>query len=194
MKSSDVEILVVPGYEGSGPQHWQTKLAEKLSTARLVVQLDWNYGSVTDAVQHVVDAVAQASKPGVFVAHSAGCPLIAHSVAALRENGLLRKIVGAYLVSPPSANAMSALAGIDPRFIRFPRETLPFPSLIVASSNDPFATQDHSMALAKDWGSDFSDAGPMGHINSESGHGPWPEGIMRFAGFLSKLKPPAILH
>ncbi|MDE2445829.1 MAG: serine hydrolase family protein [Alphaproteobacteria bacterium] len=191
MKSSEVEILVVPGYEGSGPEHWQTKLAQKLSSARVIVQMDWSYGNLARAVQHVVDEVNASAKPVVFVAHSAGCPLVAHSVHALREKGLLGKIAGAYLVCPPSAEAMRPLNGIDPDFVNFPRVALPFPSLIVGSSTDPFSTVEVTAALVKDWGSDFSDAGPMGHINSDSGHGPWPEGIMRFAGFLSKLKMPS---
>jgi predicted alpha/beta hydrolase family esterase len=33
------------------------------------------------------------------------------------------------------------------------------------------------------------DAGEAGHINADSGHGPWPEGTMVFAKFLSQLKP-----
>ncbi|MGO4837655.1 alpha/beta hydrolase, partial [Rhizobiaceae sp. 2RAB30] len=28
-----------------------------------------------------------------------------------------------------------------------------------------------------------------GHINSEAGYGPWPEGSMTFAQFLSRLQP-----
>jgi uncharacterized protein len=31
------------------------------------------------------------------------------------------------------------------------------------------------------------DAGFSGYINSESGHGPWPEGLMHFAAFLKML-------
>jgi len=41
--------------------------------------------------------------------------------------------------------------------------------------------------LARTLGAELIDAGFSGHINSESGHGPWPEGLMRFAGFLKTL-------
>jgi hypothetical protein len=57
----------------------------------------------------------------------------------------------------------------------------------VASSNDPHATLEHSADLAAAWGSKFVEAGAAGHINADSGHGPWPEGMMSFAGFLSRL-------
>ncbi|MFW8585524.1 alpha/beta hydrolase [Rhizobium beringeri] len=33
------------------------------------------------------------------------------------------------------------------------------------------------------------DAGESGHINADSGHGPWPEGTMVFAQFLGRLSP-----
>jgi uncharacterized protein len=44
-----------------------------------------------------------------------------------------------------------------------------------------------SASLALAWGSLLVEAGEAGHIDHTSGHGPWPEGMMRFAGFLSKL-------
>jgi predicted alpha/beta hydrolase family esterase len=49
------------------------------------------------------------------------------------------------------------------------------------------APYEHSEALARDWGATLVDAGPAGHINGESGHGPWPEGLMRFGGLLAKI-------
>jgi predicted alpha/beta hydrolase family esterase len=69
----------------------------------------------------------------------------------------------------------------------YPREKLPFPSAMIASRNDPFCAFDVAEDLARAWGSLFIDAGEAGHINADSGHGPWPEGSMTFAQFLSKL-------
>ena len=187
MKSSEVEILVVAGHEGSGEAHWQQRLIAKLSAAKLVEQDDWLYGSLPKAVARLVEAVAQATKPVVFVAHSAGCVLVAHAVPELRAAGLLEKIRGAYLVSAPAEGPLGACRGIDPLFNVIPMTHLPFKTLLVASSNDPFATPAEQAALAEAWGAELVDAGAQGHINTASGHGPWPEGLMRFAGFLSKL-------
>jgi uncharacterized protein len=58
---------------------------------------------------------------------------------------------------------------------------------VIASRNDPFATFAESEALARTLGAELIDAGLSGHINSESGHGPWPEGLMRFAAFSKSL-------
>ena len=184
MKSSETTILVVAGHMGAGDAHWQSRLIAKLSAAQLVEQDDWLYGSLDAAVQRMVKAVAAAEKPVVFVAHSAGCCLIAHAVSKMA----IEKVRGAFLVTPPNFKSLAEFDGIDPHFAEVPREPLPFPSILVASSNDPYASLEDSADLALAWGSQLVEAGEAGHINTASGHGPWPEGMMRFAGFLSKLK------
>ena len=69
-----------------------------------------------------------------------------------------------------------------------PRDPLPFPSILIASCTDPYCAYDKAEDIAYSWGSAIVDAGILGHVNTESGHGPWPEGcLMRFAGFLKKL-------
>ncbi len=62
---------------------------------------------------------------------------------------------------------------------------------MIASASDSYCTIDEAQELAGAWGSEFSDAGDAGHINTQSGHGPWPEGLMRFAGFMRTLGLPA---
>ena len=187
MKSSNTDILILPGHEGAGPQHWQTRMASKLSTARVIEQPDWFFPSLSDAIGEIVAAVRDAQRPIVFVAHSAGCTLLSHSIASIAALGLQDRLRGAYLVAPPSESKLLTLARMDPAMAMMPRNPLPFPSLLVASSNDPFSNMEESAGLALAWGSLLVEAGDAGHINTASGHGPWPEGMMRFAGFLSKL-------
>jgi uncharacterized protein len=187
MKSSETSILCIAGHLGPGIDHWQRRLVAKLSTAELVEQTDWVHGSLKIAVDTLVAAVAASTKPVVFVAHSVGASLVAHSVAALQAQGVVERVKGAYFVVPPSEGSLSLFRGLDPKFIEVPRDPLPFPSLLVATSNDPFSTMEESASLASAWGSHLVEAGEAGHIDHNSGHGPWPEGMMRFAGFLSKL-------
>ncbi len=187
MKSSQVDILVIPGYEGAGPIHWQSRMVSKLSTAQVVEQPDWNYPSLAIAVEHLVDATEKSSRPMVMVAHSAGTLLVAHAMQRLVDLGLANRIKGAFLVAVPSAVAIAELPLIDPAFAKIPRDPLPFPSTIVASSNDPFSSLENAADIALAWGSKLVEAGEQGHINTASGHGPWPEGMMSFAGFLSRL-------
>ena len=61
-------------------------------------------------------------------------------------------------------------------FAPIPRERLPFPSIVVASRNDPFSEFARAEALAAAWGSRFVDVGEQGHINADAGFGPWALG------------------
>ena len=68
-----------------------------------------------------------------------------------------------------------------------PRGPLPFPSLLVASRDDPYCAYERAEDFGYAWGAATLDAGTAGHLNTDSGYGPWPEGLMRFAGFIKQL-------
>ncbi len=72
-------------------------------------------------------------------------------------------------------------------FLLTPRARLAFPAVLVGSSDDPYADLLFPRQFARDIGAQFIDAGASGHINIDSGHGPWPEGSIAFANFVSKL-------
>jgi predicted alpha/beta hydrolase family esterase len=183
MKSSETDILIVPGWSGSGPDHWQSRWVAKLSTARLVEQEDW-YKPARDAwADRIIAAVRASTRPVVLVGHSAGVSAIAHAAEHLKPG----EVAGAFLVAPASETAKRAIPGMAADFIPHRREKLPFPAVLISSATDPYCTQDEARALAEAWGADFVDAGDSGHLNSESGHGPWPDGLLQFAGFLRRL-------
>ena len=117
------------------------------------------------------------------IAHSLG--VIAFARAAARTGG--GKIAGAFLVAPPEEATVAGIPEIDPAFRPFPTDPLPCRSLLVASRTDPYASLEETATLSAAWGSAFGDAGDAGHINVDSGHGPWPEGLMTFGGFLGRL-------
>ncbi|ASP77142.1 RBBP9/YdeN family alpha/beta hydrolase [Sinorhizobium meliloti] len=183
MKVSETHILIVPGYTNSGPNHWQTRWERKLSTARRVEQAEWSKPVREDWVARMIEEVNAAEKPVVIVAHSLG---VATAIHALPH--CTRQIAGAFLVAPPDV----ANPTIRPKHLMtfgpYPRDPLPFPSVMVASRNDSFGSYEHAGDIANAWGSLLVDAGDAGHINTESGHGPWPEGSMVFAQFLSRLR------
>ena len=183
MRTSDCEILIVPGLANSGPDHWQTRWEQNLSTARRVEQADWDSPRRAAWTERLVEAVADCKKPTIIIAHSLGVLTVAHAAPALPR----RKAVGAFLVGLPDVEDGDRVPDLDPAFAPIPRDPLPFPSILVASRTDPYCDYDRAEDFAYAWGSAIVDAGDSGHINTESGHGPWPEGLMRFAGFLKKL-------
>lgn len=185
MKVKDADILIIPGYTNSGPDHWQSRWQEKLSSARRVEQAEWSKPVREDWTAKIAEAVNEAAKPVVLVAHSLG---VAAAVQAIPQ--FKRPVAGAFLVAPPDVSNPEIRPKHLMTFGPYPRDPLPFPSIVIASRNDPFCAYDVAEDIAAAWGSLFIDAGEAGHINSDSGFGPWPEGSMVFAQFLSKLQAP----
>jgi predicted alpha/beta hydrolase family esterase len=182
MRSSDADILIIPGLGGSAADHWQTRWEQKLSTARRAVQYDWDRPVLEAWRARIIEEAAQATRPVVLVAHSLGALAVAHAAPFLAG-----KVAGGFLVAPPAASGLAAsIAEIDPAFFT-PVEPLPFRALVVASRDDPFSSYAASEELSRALGADLVDAGASGHINVASGFGPWPEGLMRFAGFIGTL-------
>jgi predicted alpha/beta hydrolase family esterase len=185
MRVSDLDILIIPGLGGSGPDHWQSRWAQKLSTGRMVEQEDWLNPSRDAWVANILREIEASSRPAVLVGHSLGAIAAAHAIAETPRE----KIAAAFLVAPPDPDHPELPSDLfDPRFKeRAPLRALQVPGVIVASRSDPFADYGFAERLSAQWGLDLADAGDAGHINAESGHGPWPEGLMRLAGLLSKL-------
>ncbi|MCP1547717.1 MULTISPECIES: RBBP9/YdeN family alpha/beta hydrolase [Methylorubrum] len=183
MKTADCDILILPGYAGSEEEHWQARWAARLKTARIVAQDDWHRPDPEAWRARVAEAVAAATRPVILIAHSLG--VVAAVEAAPRfPEGVVR---GALLVAFPDIEAGADLPESVRAFGPVPRDPLPFPSLLVASRTDPHCTYERAEDYAYAWGSALVDAGEAGHINVASGHGPWPEGLMRLAGFLAPL-------
>jgi predicted alpha/beta hydrolase family esterase len=182
MRTSDADLLIIPGLGGSGPDHWQTRWEQKLSTARRVAQRDWGNAQRDEWVAAILSAVEAAKRPVILVAHSLGAIAAIH---AARETA--PSIKGAFLVALPSEEQLAGVAEADAAFRPYPREKLPFPTVLVASRDDPYSSYVYAEALARDWGAKLIDAGQSGHLNAESGHGPWPEGLLQFAAFMNRI-------
>ena len=187
MKISQADIVIVPGFKGAPPDHWQARWLAKMKTARMVRQDDWHKPDVADWTAKLHDALADSERPAVLVAHSLGCHVVAQAVSGFGE-AARRKVRGAFLVAPPDVENPTLRPRHLMTFGPYPREPLPFPSLVVASRDDPFCAYPKAEAMAQAWGSQFVDARESGHINAESGQGPWPDGLMVFANFMSHLK------
>ena len=183
MRSRDADLLIIPGLGGSGPDHWQSRWQAKLPNAVRVEQADWDRPVAAEWEARLVEAVGRCTRPAVAVAHSLGVIALVRAAARLPEG----RLAGAFLVAPPGEVAIAAIPAVDPAFRPYPTDPLPFRSLLVGSRDDPYAAIEETATLSAAWGSAFVDAGNAGHVNAESGHGPWPEGLMAFGGFLSRL-------
>ena len=161
---SALRTLIVPGLNGSGPQHWQNLWQKAHPDYERVEQKDWNTVHLETWARAVVRQIEAANSPVILVAHSFGC------LAAVRAGELApAQIRGALLVAPANPGKF----GVDALVSRL---HLGFPSVVVASRNDPWMPYLDAVAWSRRWGSRFADAGNAGHINVEAGYGRWPEG------------------
>ncbi|WP_116653831.1 RBBP9/YdeN family alpha/beta hydrolase [Pelagibacterium sediminicola] len=183
MKTADADILVVPGLGHSGPGHWQHRWVDKIRTARFVEQDEWDAPVFEDWVTTLERQIFMATRPVILVGHSLGVS----AIVAANRNLADTKVKAAFLVAPPDVDEHPDVPAATAPFKGLPRDPLKFPSMLVASSNDPYCTVERAADLASAWGSDFHIAGDAGHINAESGHGPWPEGLLMFTRLMGRI-------
>ena len=171
------DIVILPGIGGSGELHWQTHWERTDPRCRRFQPADWDKPERADWIDALDRSIATASKPPLLVAHSLACLLVAHW-----QQASTARIAGAFLVAVPNPHAppfpVEAAAFADP-----PSNKFRFPSLIVASSNDPYGTIEHGRGKAEQWGSGIVEVGALGHLNAASGLDDWPQGKALLTAF-----------
>ena len=164
------DVLILPGIGNAGPDHWQTCWERSDPSFRRVLQRDWDHPVREEWVAVLEEAVIASGPDTIIVAHSLGCLVVSHWVVSTQQ-----AIKGALLVAPPNPGA-PAFPKEAVGFIPLPLVRLPFPSMVVASSDDPYATLAFAERCAQSWGGKLVNAGPEGHMNSASGLGAWTDG------------------
>lgn len=95
-----------------------------------------------------------------------------------------RGVAGALLVAPPDVEQPGTpeeLRGFAP----IPRSRLPFPSIVAASSDDPWIDEARARELATAWGARFESLGAAGHVNTAAGFGSFPRGEVLLEGLVA---------
>ena len=161
-------ILIVPGWRDSGPGHWQSLWAESVVGAVRVSQDNWISPTRQAWVGRIAETILAQDGPVVLAAHSLGCIASTH----LPPDAVAR-IQGALLVAPADPERRAPLVDFAP----VPSQILPYRSVVVASSNDPYCPVRTAGAYARSWGSEFVRLQNAGHINIDSGFGAWPLGL-----------------
>lgn len=179
------QLYTLPGFHGSGENHWQTLWEKDNSQVIRIQQTDWDNPVASIWAERVEDYLKQTQKEIVVVAHSLGCL----TLAAWAQRSQL-KIKAALLVAPPdSSNPL--LTPYIKEYDQFNPKALPFKSIVLASSNDPYMDIEKARDLAAIWGSEFVNLGAKGHLNAESNLGSWSEGRAYLDKLLADKKKPA---
>jgi predicted alpha/beta hydrolase family esterase len=176
MSTDSVTHVFIAGISSSGPEHWQAIWHARTANSVWVEHTSWD-NPVRDVwVKELDDALKAIEGPKVLIAHSLGCTLVAEWASECHDDA----VAGAFLVAMPDVHGPtfpSAARGFgSPRYGR-----LPFPTLVVASGNDPYSSLEHSVAAAERLGARLVNVGLKGHLNADSGVGDWPEGWSLFS-------------
>ncbi|WP_082649803.1 RBBP9/YdeN family alpha/beta hydrolase [Bradyrhizobium lablabi] len=171
------DFIILPGIGGSGEKHWQTRWETSDPRCRRFQPADWDRPQFRGWIEALDRAVGAASKPPLLVAHSLACLLVAHW-----QRVSTAQVVGAFLVAVPNPEA-PAFPAEAASFANPPSSKFRFPSLVVASANDPYGTVEYARRRASQWGSGIVEVGELGHINEASGLEDWPQGKALLAAF-----------
>jgi predicted alpha/beta hydrolase family esterase len=159
--ASRFTFVLVPGRYNSGPEHWQSIWERELPLWRRIEQRNWDDPDIHRWAGSIGRALARSPRPALLAGHSLGA--LASCLAAVEMPG---RIAGLLLVAPAEPSRFDAQDDV-------PARALGVPSLLVASRDDPFLSLGRAEHWAGVWGSELVDLGDAGHINAESGFGPW---------------------
>lgn len=174
---SDAPILILPGRGNSGAEHWQTHWEAGDPRFARVLHDEWHTPSRDAWVGRLAQVLAERRTPAILVAHSLAVSLVNHLAQAWPDLYPDRPlpVSGALLVGPSDVEAADYPPG--PRgFSPMPLQRLPFPTIVVASTDDPRVSLARAREFAQAWGARLEVAGALGHMGSDAHLGAWPQG------------------
>lgn len=189
MRNQTTRYLIVPGWQGSAEDHWQSHWQRSLPNSMRVEQADWQTPNLSDWVAELERNIANDPRPTILIAHSLGCITVAHW-AQQAPVELVRRVRAALLVAPADVERSNCPAPLR-NFAPIPSHALPFPSQVVGSDNDSAASAARVIELARQWDSEAAILSGAGHINVKSGHQRWEQGFAYLYRLQNRLEQAA---
>ena len=176
------QLLIVPGLGCSGETHWQNLWCQKYPNSKSVIQDDWDAPKIENWLARLEETISKIDSPTILVAHSLGVISTIHWANQFSNPN----IVGALLVAPADVDSEAHVPELIRHFAPIPLSKLPFPSIVISSTNDPYISIEKASFLAQNWGSELVSVGEKGHINTESNLGVWEEGQLHLNKLMSR--------
>jgi predicted alpha/beta hydrolase family esterase len=181
--------VIVPGIGGSDGTHWQTLWQERWEgDAVRIDPASWSQPDLNDWVA-AIDRAVRTLAPRVdgisLVAHSLGC----WAVSEWLLRAPVEFPVTAFLAAPPDPACDAFPTADASTFVTVHAGRLPVPTMVVASTDDPYCEPRVAEQLAVAWGSDLVAVHAIGHINSASGLGTWSTGQRALGHLESRIRP-----
>ena len=163
----DYRVLLVPGLNNSGPDHWQSRWQQMYPSFERVEQVNWEVPDLFAWSDRLEQELKRSTCPTLIIAHSFGCLATVHCASRSAGN-----LAGALLVAPADP-CKFGVEGI------LQQEHLACRSIFVGSTNDPWMEWHQAEVWAHTWQCEFVSAGQAGHINADSELGHWPFGLLQ---------------
>lgn len=174
-----VDLVLVPGFKDSGPEHWQTLWQGQVPALQRIAQRRWDNPDIELWIASIRRLIEARGRPAILIGHSLGA--LASCCLAADGHPL---VAGLMLVAPAEPTRFEVED-------RVPVRALGRPSLVVASQNDSVMRYARAEHWSRVWGADLVDLGEAGHINAEAGFGPWPHGLALLADLAERVAPAA---
>jgi predicted alpha/beta hydrolase family esterase len=174
-------FIILPGIGGSSEDHWQTLWERYRPSMKRFTPPDWDKPELSTWCRALQEAIDASDPPIIVIAHSLSCLLVAHWAMDSRST-----VAGAFLVSVPDPES-SAFPSAASSFRRVPGTALPFRSVIIGSTNDPYGSIEYMQRRAHEWSSELVSIGERGHINASSNLSEWDEGYSLLSNFVRDL-------
>ncbi|MDQ1453177.1 MAG: serine hydrolase [Acidobacteriaceae bacterium] len=172
-------FLIQPGWQNSGPHHWQSLWEGQLGhAAQRVPQQDWTVPESNAWTSVLEQTIRRTAPPVIILAHSIGCMATVFAI-------MKAPVAAVVLVAPADAERSNAPGALH-TFTPIPMEPLATPALLVASDSDPYCTLDRAEAFAQAWKADLEIVTGGGHINADAGFGPWSDGWLMVGTWLRR--------
>ena len=173
-----VPVVILHGWEGSGPEHWQSWLANELRAAQREVR----YPDLPDADHPDLQAWLKALHSALAGLRDDGFDVVAHSLSAVlwlhhcANPGDSPRPARVALVAPPSPQtAIPEIAAFFPPPIDIDAvRRAADGTVLVAGDNDPYTPEGIAAAYGLPLKMAATVIAGAGHLNDESGYGPWP--------------------
>ena len=181
--TADYDFLILPGLSNSGVDHWQSYWSLAFRNSSRVLQDNWDNPELAPWLSRLDAAIAGGTRPAVLICHSLSCTLAAHWAARNKKS----RVVAAFVVAPADVESDERTPDSTRSFAPIPREPFPVPTVVVASTDDPYVTFERAQGFAESWGADLCNAGALGHINADTKLGFWPQGLVMLGQLLARI-------
>jgi len=177
-----LNTVFVAGYGNSIDGHWQELWHKNRENSYWVEQKQWDSPECSEWVEALDTLLQSLEGPILLVTHSLG----GSTLVEWCKKHSLKNIVGAFIVAPPDVHSdyfPAAISGYQDLAL----SPLPFPSTLIASTDDPYASFERAGYFAQHWGSSLTNVGALGHINVASNLAEWPAGRKLLDDFIESV-------